>query len=510
MQRNKYQSITIKRKLEIIDLVDKAPPGKKKKDIASEVGIPASTLSTILKNRDVLQASHAFGSSKKKRNRDPSRSDVDAALFQWFTAARAQSVPISGEILKTKAEELAFELDPSALWTCSSGWLSRWKTRHNITYKAVSGENAAVDQVICEDWKLSTLSPLLEQYDPNDIFNADETGLFWRLLPDKTHAVRGETCTGGKKSKERITLLVCANMTGTEKRPLLTIGKSKSPRCFQGIKQLPTEYDANNSAWMTSQIFEAWLRKWDTELTRKGRKVAVIVDNCPAHPHVKALQSIELLFLPPNTTSEIQPCDQGIIYTLKCHYRKNMVKRLIQFIDNGSPLAQFKITLLEALQMVQVAWESVTSDTVSNCFRKAGFTSQLGDEMDMATVGELSEEDVTLEFLNAEEPTSFAEYVSCDSDLQCAPMITTGDIAASFDPSCTTEDETDDFGDPLPKVSVQQANSAFRDIQAFLIRNSTNADKTYRLLRELEVDLLRSSNNACIQTSITDFFKKTT
>lgn len=113
--------------LQIIDLVDKVPP-RKKKDIASEMGIPASTLSTILKNRrDALQASHVFGSSKKKRNRDSSRPDVDAALFQWFTAARAQSVPISSEILKTKAEKLAVELDSSSLWTCSSGRLSRWK-----------------------------------------------------------------------------------------------------------------------------------------------------------------------------------------------------------------------------------------------------------------------------------------------------------------------------------------------------------------------------------------------
>ena len=100
MQCTKYQSITIKRKLESIDLVDKEPPGKKK-NIASEVGIPASSLSTILKNRDVLQASHVFGSSKKKCNRDSSRPDVDVALFQWFTAARALSMPISGEDLKT-------------------------------------------------------------------------------------------------------------------------------------------------------------------------------------------------------------------------------------------------------------------------------------------------------------------------------------------------------------------------------------------------------------------------
>ena len=317
MQRNKYQSLTIKRKLEIIDLVDNAPPGKKKKDIASEAGIPPSTLSTILKNRDVLKVSHTFGSSTKKRNRDPSRLDVDAALFQWFTAARAQSVPISGEVLKAKAEELALQLDSTEPWNCSDGWLSRWKNRHNITYKTVSGENAAVDQEICDDWKKTILEPLLDRYNPNDIFNADETGLFWRLLPDKTHAVRGETCSGGKKSKERITLLVCANMSGTEKLPLLTIGKAKAPRCFKGVQHLPTCYEANNSAWMTSEFFEKWLRKWDRELLRQGRKIALIVDNCPAHPHVGALQSVELLFLPPNTTSEIQPQCQSIRVVLK-------------------------------------------------------------------------------------------------------------------------------------------------------------------------------------------------
>ena len=62
--------------------------------------------------------------------------------------------------------------------------------------------------------RIHTLFLLLQRYDPSDVFNADETGLYWRLMPDKTHAVSGETCTGGKKSKERITLLVCANMTG--------------------------------------------------------------------------------------------------------------------------------------------------------------------------------------------------------------------------------------------------------------------------------------------------------
>ena len=130
MKRARYQSLTIKRKLEIIDKVDSLPPGKKKKDIAAECDIPPSTLSTILKNRDSLLAKYALGSNKKKRYREPTRLEVDAALFQWFTAARLQSIPISGEILKAKAEELSKALAPSTTvesWTCSSGWLFRWK-----------------------------------------------------------------------------------------------------------------------------------------------------------------------------------------------------------------------------------------------------------------------------------------------------------------------------------------------------------------------------------------------
>ena len=92
------------RKLEIIDKIESLPPGKKKKDITAECNITPNTLSTILKNKDKLQAKQAIGSNTKTRHKDPTHLEVDAALFQWFTAARLQSIPISGELLKAKAE----------------------------------------------------------------------------------------------------------------------------------------------------------------------------------------------------------------------------------------------------------------------------------------------------------------------------------------------------------------------------------------------------------------------
>ena len=53
----------------------------------------------------------------------------------------------------------------------------------------------------------------------------------------------------------------------------------------------------------------------------EGRKVVLIVDNCPAHQHVEGLKAIHLMFLLPNTTSKTQPIDQGVIRSIKAHYR---------------------------------------------------------------------------------------------------------------------------------------------------------------------------------------------
>ena len=56
-------------------------------------------------------------------------------------------------------------------------------------------------------------------------------------------------------SKEIITILVCANMTGSEKIPLLVL-VNKKKRFFQGVICLPLEYEAVRNAWMTQAIFE--------------------------------------------------------------------------------------------------------------------------------------------------------------------------------------------------------------------------------------------------------------
>lgn len=72
------------------------------------------------------------------------------------------------------------------------------------------------------------LHEYLDEYQPEDIFNADETTLYYRLLPDKTLTFKDDNCAGGKLSKERV-YMIAANIIGTERCPLLVIGKASRP-----------------------------------------------------------------------------------------------------------------------------------------------------------------------------------------------------------------------------------------------------------------------------------------
>ena len=108
----------------------------------------------------------------------------------------------------------------------------------------------------------------------------------------------------GKSSKVRLTGLAASNALG-EKLPMLVIGKSANLRCFKHIKSLPQKYTNLAKSWMDSDIFTRWVKELDRKMIAEGRKITMIVDNCPAHPHVEGLQAVELIFLPPNTTSKL-------------------------------------------------------------------------------------------------------------------------------------------------------------------------------------------------------------
>ena len=111
---------------------------------------------------------------------------------------------------------------------------------------------------------------------------------------------------------------------------MFVIGKSVKPRCFKHVKSLPYCYRAQPKSWMSSFLFDEWVKELDRKFEKENCKIVLTVDNCSAHPIVDGLKAVELVFLPPNTTSKTQPMDQAVICSLKAKYRRKIIKRLIQ------------------------------------------------------------------------------------------------------------------------------------------------------------------------------------
>ena len=129
-------------------------------------------------------------------------------------------------------------------------------------------------------------------------------------------------------------------MDGKHKMLPFIIGKSRAPcwmRTYQWVQYC--SYRGNPKAWMTTDTYNKFLNmfeKWVSQDLQKN-KVLLIMDNAPSHiklPSTK-LRVTTLAFLPPNTTSVVQPLDQGIIRCYKVLYRTAMLTELISQFDAG-------------------------------------------------------------------------------------------------------------------------------------------------------------------------------
>ena len=132
-----------------------------------------------------------------------------------------------------------------------------------------------------------------------------------------------------------------------------------------------TEASQNWEVWAAKVLqggvtCEEWLLCLEIRMKDQERRILLIIDNCSSHNCVpRHLEYVKVLFLPPNTTSILQPMDQGIIHTLKWHYRARVVRRMLCNIASERDIY---INILEATQMFSAAWRALKEEIISNCF----------------------------------------------------------------------------------------------------------------------------------------------
>ncbi|KAG8227672.1 hypothetical protein J437_LFUL006983, partial [Ladona fulva] len=286
----KRKWLSLEEKIQVLEKFDKF--NMSQRNLAEQFEVDKTQILTILKDRESIskmwRENTCSPSAKKKLKTEAIK--IDVTVFEWFCATRQRSILISLKWLVGKIQ-----------------------IAHNICAKIICGESESVPLATTEELK-AKVKNLCEGCSPHDIFNCDETELFYNAFPRKTLCFSASKCHGGKNSKQRLTIFLCMSMIGEFKPPVI-IGNTANPRCFKGVhlEKVKVEWKSNKNSWMTSGIMMC------------------------------------------------QPLDLGIVKNFKDFYRKRFLKHLVLRINSSNDL-------LEAKKLT-----SIQPSTVTKCFLKAGF-----------------------------------------------------------------------------------------------------------------------------------------
>ena len=232
-----------------IKVLEASDRGLSARRISEDFGVGKTQIQDIVKNKEAIRQDYSKGAPLDKRRnlRKTGNEEINSLIYEWFRAARSKNVPVSGPLIQEKAKLFAEELGIET-FKASNGWLESFRKCHGIKFSILSGEAADVNEEIVINWA-QRLPNLCEGFSAEDIFNVDESGIFYKALPDRSLTLKGEQCKGGKKAKERITVLLCCSQTGEKLKPLV-IGKAEKPQCFKGLNvgDLPVTWKANRKA----------------------------------------------------------------------------------------------------------------------------------------------------------------------------------------------------------------------------------------------------------------------
>jgi hypothetical protein len=379
MVRRKGVSLSTKLKI-LDDITNNLSTGT----ICEKHGVSRWLVARLRKEAIASTISVLAGDKSQKnqcRQRPAQFQHLEGQLMDWIAKKNRDKCIISTSILKAKALKIRDFLhaqdeetaSASRTFKASNGWLQRFKTRWRLASRSVEGMETTFDNIEVGRMR-ETFRHRLAGFLPEDIFNIDETSLFYKQLPLRSFTQAGNVRKDGKREKERLTIVLGCSRAGEKLKPMV-IGRSARPRDLRNtdLTRLPCAYRNNKKAWLTRAIFKDHLSKFNEEMHANNRHVCFVLDNFSGHFPLEEYSNIQLIYLPPGTTSVLQPLDAGIIRSFKSNYSRMINDKQIKASDENQP---FKHSIKDAIFMAAVAWGNIPELLLRNCWRKTAITAE--------------------------------------------------------------------------------------------------------------------------------------
>ena len=248
---NKRQWLTLENKLDVIKCHEDGASFAK---IARDYKINESSVRAIIKKKQQYKdhgiATASYMSKTVAKNRDKNMLNMERLLLMWIEDCNKKRIPLSQLIIQEKARSLfsavaaqnenegqtSTTTNEEKSFNASRGWFYRFKERTKIHNVGIVGESASADIDAAAKYP-DELNFFIEDgnYSDHQIFNVDETGLFWKKMPSRTYLAEKEISQPGYKgAKDRLNLLLGGNASGEFKLKPMLVYRANNPRALKG------------------------------------------------------------------------------------------------------------------------------------------------------------------------------------------------------------------------------------------------------------------------------------
>lgn len=383
-------------RLEIIALLQHPSAHVSNRKLAERFGVDEATIRHIKANASAIaQRARSLPIDVRQTTFRAGRTqfaELEAVVADWIDASRRCGHDVPPHVVRRRAEDVARQLAiPDGAFKASLNWYTSFCRRRGL------GPVVPIDD----------LEAIVAAYEPANVYTVDETGLFYRLLPQDAEASVAAFSTSSTVSRtqalDRVTLVVCCNATGSDKLPVSVIARKR----VHDAPLLPCFTQPN--AWLDAHVFSQWFDDVfaphvEQQQQRRSRdfdnvqnsKVLLLLDNAPGHPVSFERGDIRVLALHPKSAAWVPPLERGVITALKNRYKHRVLQDVLAY--RALPVGvQRELTLgaqhvrahsaglffgraphlLDAAQCLADAWADVSPELLRCAFEDANFVSQL-------------------------------------------------------------------------------------------------------------------------------------
>ena len=248
--------------------------------------------------------------------------------------------------------------------------------------------------------------------------------------------------------------------------------------------------------------------KFNQKMKLQNKNVLLLVDNASSHKTELIFSNLKIHFLPPNTTSVLQPCDAGIIRSFKCFYKNKLVEQMIVNIERKKEL--FIPDLKEAIFMSRDSWLCVTKETIHNCWVHVNI---LGEKINSVHTTSKNDDELCHQLftnitkfnkasINLDQFAFKAkDYLELDSEIQTGEILTSEDIVELVETASNKDDELESLDsnniEPQKVLKIDAVHSV-----DLLISYFKNNNLDYDQLVEIKKTIENTSYNKLIQKKL--------